>query len=134
MRVFQFAFLGDTNTPHLPHNYVKNCIAYTGTHDNNTLLGHVWEMSDSARNRAFEYCNYSGNDWSKACEYIIKTMLASSADTVIMPIQDLLVYGNDTRMNTPGKAENNWRYRITKEQLYSIDMKKFNKLNKLYSR
>jgi 4-alpha-glucanotransferase len=67
-------------------------------------------------------------------EYIIKTMLASSADTVIMPIQDLLVYGNDTRMNTPGKAENNWRYRITKEQLYSIDMQKFNKLNKLYSR
>ncbi|MBQ7224064.1 MAG: 4-alpha-glucanotransferase [Clostridia bacterium] len=134
MRVFQFAFLGDTNAPHLPHNYDKNCIAYTGTHDNNTLLGHVWEMSESDRARAFEYCNYSGNDWSQACEYIIKTMLESHADTVILPVQDLLVYGADTRMNTPGKAENNWRYRITKEQLDSIDMKKYKKLNELYSR
>ena len=91
-------------------------------------------MSEDARARAFEYCNYSGNDWSQACEYIIKTMLESHADTVILPVQDLLVYGADTRMNTPGKAENNWRYRITKEQLDSIDMKKYKKLNELYSR
>ena len=134
MRVFQFAFLGDKSSPHLPHNYTPNSIAYTGTHDNNTLLGHVWEMNGEARSRAFDYCNYEGNDWSKACEYIMKTMLQSASDTVIFPIQDLLVYGEDTRMNIPGKAKNNWRYRITKDQLNLINRQKFNRLNDLYSR
>ncbi len=134
MRVFQFAFLGDKHSPHLPHNYPQNCIAYSGTHDNNTLLGHVWEISPEMRKRAFAYCNYEGQDWSVACNYILKTMLASPAGTVIFPIQDLLVYGSDTRMNVPGRAENNWQYRITKEQLGSIDKQKFAYWNDLYSR
>jgi len=134
MRVFQFAFLGDKASPHLPHNYIENCIAYTGTHDNNTLLGHVWEMDANARDRAFAYCNYDGSDWSAACLNIMKTMLASPAGTVIFPIQDLLVYGEDTRMNVPGSAENNWRYRITKEQLGFINKAYYLGLNDLYSR
>jgi len=61
-------------------------------------------------------------------------MLASHAGLVIMPIQDLLGYGSDTRLNTPGKAEGNWGYRMTKEQLDSIDKTKFRRLNELYSR
>ncbi len=134
MRVFQFAFLGDNSTPHLPHNYINNCIAYTGTHDNNTLLGHVWEMHPGARERAFNYCNYPGSDWTAACNQIMKTMLASSAGTVIFPIQDLLVYGSDTRMNIPGKAENNWCYRITRDQLSSISIDRFATWNDLYTR
>ncbi len=134
MRVFQFAFLGDRQSPHLPHNYPKNCIAYTGTHDNNTLLGHVWEVNEKDRSEMFDYCNCDKNDWSRSCEMIIKTMLASHADTVIFPIQDLLVYGADTRMNTPGTSEKNWAYRITKEQLCTIDRQKYRYLNMLYGR
>ncbi len=134
MRVFQFGFLGDDNSPHLPHNYIKNCIAYTGTHDNNTLLGYVWEIDKYSRQRMLDYCNCDHNDWNRACEMIIKTMMASHANTVIFPIQDIFVYGADTRMNTPGTVSNNWQYRITKEQLDRVDCDKFRYLNSLYGR
>lgn len=133
MRVFQFGFLSDDESSHMPHNYIENCIAYTGTHDNNTLLGYLWELNDNSRQKMLSYCGHNG-DWKNGCESIIRTMLSSHASTVIFPIQDLLGYGADTRMNTPGKAENNWGYRITKEQLDSIDRKYWLGLNKLYCR
>ena len=133
MRVFQFGFLSDGESTHMPHNYINNCIAYTGTHDNNTLLGYLWELDDCSRERMLNYCGHKG-DWKNGCESIIRTMFASSADTVIMPIQDVLGFGADTRMNTPGKADNNWAFRITKEQLNSIDKNRFKELNKLYYR
>ena len=134
MRVFQFAFLGDDQTPHLPHNYVKNSIAYSGTHDNNTLLGYVWELTPEVRARVFEYCNCESDDWNRGCVMIIKTLMASHSDTVIFPIQDIFVYGRDTRMNTPGTSESNWAYRITREQLFAVDREKFHRLNRLYGR
>jgi len=133
MRVFQFAFVSKNNSPHLPHNYPKNCIAYTGTHDNNTLLGYLWELDNATRERMLNYCGHKG-DWKSGCESIIRTMLQSNAGLVIMPIQDLLGFGSDTRLNTPGRADGNWAYRITKEQLDSIDRESFKKLNKLYFR
>lgn len=134
MRVFQFAFMGDSKSTHLPHNYINNCIAYTGTHDNNTLLGYLWELDEGTRRYMLEYCGFKGDDWSGGCEHIIRTVMASSAGVVIMPIQDLLGYGSDTRLNTPGKSDGNWAYRITKEQLDSIDKKRFRRLNEIYSR
>jgi 4-alpha-glucanotransferase len=134
MRVFQFGFMDDRNSPHRPHNYIKNCVAYTGTHDNNTLLGYVWEIDPVTRRRVFNYCNAEGAEWSLGCEMILKTVMASHADLVIFPIQDILVYGADTRMNTPGKANNNWQYRITAEQLRSVDPVKFKRLGELYAR
>ena len=134
MRVFQFAFLGDPETPHLPHNYTKNCVAYTGTHDNNTLLGYVWEMDGDQRERVFDYCNCPHHDWSGACEMIIKAVMASHADTVIFPIQDIFVFGADTRMNTPGTVTDNWQYRITEDQLRRVSCSKFKRLNSLYGR
>ena len=134
MRVFQFAFLGDKDSPHLPHNYINNCIAYTGTHDNNTLLGYVWELDEPTRRRALAYCGGYEEDWNIGCKKIIRTMLASHADTVIIPIQDIFVYGADTRMNTPGTAKNNWAYRVTSDQLNSINRAYFKDMNQLYSR
>lgn len=134
MRVFQFGFLGDDRSPHIPHNYVKNCVAYTGTHDNNTLLGYIWESSSDIRDRMLDYCGCDKNDWNAACKTVMQRMLASHADTVIFPIQDILVFGADTRMNTPGTASENWKYRITKEQLDSVDWDRFSFLNELYGR
>lgn len=134
MKVLQFAFLGDNNSPHLPHNYQKNCVAYTGTHDNNTLLGYVWELDEDTRKRVFDYFNYYGTNWSEACEVILKSMLASHSDLVIFPIQDVLGFGSDTRINTPGSSENNWGFRITKEQLNSIDRSKWLRYNTLFAR
>lgn len=134
MRVFQFAFLGDENSPHLPHNYPENCIAYTGTHDNNTLLGYVWEQDDATRKKLLTYCGYSGEHWNHSYDTILRTMFQSHAGTVIIPIQDLLLYGADTRLNTPGVAHGNWRFRITQEQLKEADKEKFKLWNKLYQR
>ena len=134
MRVFQFAFLGDKETPHLPHNYDQNCIAYTGTHDNNTLLGYIWETDPETRKRIFAYCGYEGGDWSRGCEAVMRTVMASHADTVIFPIQDIFVYGADTRMNTPGTSAHNWAYRITRDQLARVDRGSLAFLNDLYGR
>lgn len=134
MRVFQFGFLGDDNSIHLPHNYPKNSVAYSGTHDNNTLLGFVWELSEENRKRLLDYIGFSGTDWDTCYDDILITLLRSHADTVIFPIQDLLHFGSDTRFNTPGKASGNWKFRITKEQLLSLDTEKFRKWNKLYAR
>lgn len=134
MRVLQFAFLGEYDSPHLPHNYIKNCVAYTGTHDNNTLLGYMWEATDEVRRRVIDYCGYMGEDWDQSYDNIIKAMLASHAGLVIIPIQDILNFGSDTRMNIPGNPEGNWRYRITKDQLGRIDRKKYRYYNDLYAR
>ena len=134
MRVFQFGFLSDSDNPHQPHNYPNNCIAYTGTHDNNTLLGYVWELSEEARKGMLEYCGYFDQNWDACYDRIIATMFSSHAGTVIFPIQDLLKYGSDTRLNIPGKAEGNWSYRLTKEQLDTIDRKKYKRLNYVYRR
>jgi len=134
MRVVQFAFLGDENSIHLPHNFDKNCVAYTGTHDNNTLLGYIYELDAENRKRLFDYFGFSGESFTDAVRHIVRALLASTADTVIIPIQDLLVYGCDTRMNTPGVANGNWAYRVTREQLSEIDRESMRYYNKLYGR
>lgn len=134
IRVFQFGFLSDADNPHKPHNYINNSVAYSGTHDNNTLLGYLWELDDGKRKNMLEYCGYTESDWEKGYESMIRTILRSSAGLTIFPIQDILGYGSDTRLNTPGTSENNWRYRVTKEQLLSIDRAYWKKLNELYER
>ncbi len=134
MRVLQFGFLGDGNSPHLPHNYKNLSVAYTGTHDNNTLLGYVWELDDGQRKNLFDYCGYQGGDIDGCYESIFRMMFQSSAGLLIMPLQDLLLYGSDTRINTPGKAEGNWSFRITKKQLEGIDKQKFFRFNSIYGR
>jgi len=133
MRVFQFGFLSDGDSSHKPHHYPQNCVAYTGTHDNNTLLGYLWELDDNSRQKMLEYCGHTEH-WESGCSSVIRTIFASHAGLVIMPIQDLLGYGSDTRLNIPGKADGNWQFRITKEQLDGIDKNRFRRLNEIYSR
>ncbi len=134
MKVLQFGFIGDTDNTHLPHNYTNNSFAYTGTHDNNTLLGYVWELDEKTRSRMLKYCGFYDEDWDKSYDSIIRTIFASNAGCVILPIQDLLCYGSDTRLNIPGNAEGNWQYRITREQLDSINKEKYRELINLYKR
>lgn len=80
-----------------------------------------------------DYVGHTG-DWGLGWKSVIRSVLASHAGLVVMPIQDLLGYGRDTRLNVPGKADGNWSYRITKEQLDSIDREYYKKLNKMYAR
>ena len=134
MRVLQFGFLGDESSPHLPHNYTENCVAYTGTHDNNTLLGYVWELDAPTRARLLAYCGYTSDDWDHSYDAILRTMFASHAGTLVLPVQDLLLYGSDTRFNTPGRSDGNWSYRLTQEQWQTIDRAKLREWNRLYGR
>lgn len=134
MRVFQFGFLGG-ETPHKPHNYINNCVAYSGTHDNNTLLGYLWETPTDIKNGIMKYCACNPSEWNeKGCDAIIRTIMSSNAGLTVFPVQDLLGYGNDTRLNVPGRAHGNWLYRITKEQLRLINTEKYSELNRLCGR
>lgn len=134
MRVLQFGFLNDGDSIHKPHNYIHNTVAYTGTHDNNTLLGYVWELDDKTRREVLSYCGYEDEDWDNGYDSIIRTMLQSHAGLVIVPVQDLLHFGSDTRLNRPGSSEGNWEYRVLREQLFSIDRQKYKRWNKMYNR
>ena len=134
MKVLQFAFLGDENSPHLPHNYPENAVAYTGTHDNNTLLGYIWELDPPTRKRFFDYCGYTGKEWDGSRDAILRTIMQSPARLTVFPIQDLLFYGKDTRINVPGSAEDNWSYRVTAEQVRSINSEKLLYMNRLFGR
>ncbi len=134
MRVLQFGLLGDNNSQHLPHNYTNNCVAYTGTHDNNTLLGYVWDLDEDSRKRFLDYFGYEGADWNNCYDTVIRSMLSSHAGLVIFPVQDLLKYGKDTRLNTPGSCDNNWSFRLTREQFEEIDREKLKKWISIYAR
>ncbi len=139
MGVMQFAFITDNDTPHLPHNYSEKTVGYTGTHDNNTLLGWLWEADENARSYALSYAGFEG-DWgqggpcSGSVRALIRTLWQSGAVLTVVPIQDLCGYGGDTSMNHPGVAEGNWQFRLTIDALESIDKNYYKKLNLTYKR
>jgi 4-alpha-glucanotransferase len=118
MKVLQFAFSEDLpEHPYLPHNYPRNCIVYTGTHDNNTSRG--WfehETSPDDRQRLFRYCGRELSAAEVPLE-LIRLAMMSAADTVIVPLQDVLALGEEARMNRPSTACDNWEWRLLPEQL-----------------
>ena len=129
MKVLQFAFDPYRDNPYLPYNYPKNCVAYTGTHDNNTIIG--WYAEEHNKPFIRDYLNVAEDEWVPAA--MIRTILASRADTVIIPIQDYLGYG--ARMNTPGTTgEDNWSYRIRNDALSDSIAYHIQHLTKLYKR
>lgn len=140
MRVIQFGFDPDGDSTHLPHNYPRNCTAYVGTHDNNTILGWLWDANERERAYALRYCCFGGQNWgeggpySGSCRAVIETVWKSAAATVIVAVQDMVGYGADARMNTPGTSEKNWSFRISEEALSQVDEKYFKEINGIYRR
>ncbi len=140
MRVVQFGFDPNGDSTHLPHNYPFHCLAYIGTHDNNTLLGWLWEAKPEERAFALRYCGFEGDNWgqggycSPSCRKIIETVWRSAAHTAVIAFQDLCGFGSDARMNIPGVPESNWRVRAAKETLDGIDKAYFREINRLYRR
>lgn len=140
MRVLQFAFDPEDDSLHLPHHHVRNCVAYTGTHDNNTALGFLWEASPQERDFALAYCGAEDAQWqaggadAPGVRALLRTLWQSPACLAIAPIQDFCGYGSDTRVNIPGKPEGNWRYRLTDAALASIDVAWIRRLCFLYRR
>ena len=111
MRVLQFAFNGDPNNPHLPHHCIHNCVAYTGTHDNDTTLGWHNSLPDHERRNFWNYLQRSPGTSDEAVWELIRLALSSPAALAITPFQDLLVLDSSSRMNVPGKAVNQWGWR-----------------------
>jgi 4-alpha-glucanotransferase len=108
MRVLQFGFAAD-DSPHLPHRHVPRCVAYTGTHDNDTARGWYEHASDEERRRARDY---TGSDGREFAWDLVRTALASVAETAVVPLQDVLGLASEARLNTPGKAEGNWVWQM----------------------
>ena len=137
MRVLQFGFMGDDL--HLLHNITENCVAYTGTHDNTTLLACMFELRPEEREKALFYIGFEG-DWTQGGpdsainRAWIRALFMSGASLVVIPIQDMLGYGADTRTNIPGKPKGNWRFRIREEALKQIDNEFYMDLNQAYGR
>jgi 4-alpha-glucanotransferase len=119
MRVMQFGF-GEGGEYHLPHNFPRRCVAYTGTHDNDTAVGwfaglagrngHPGAPSSDERRKAVRYLNV--RDGRQIGWAMIRAAMLSPADTVIFPVQDLLGLGSEARMNVPGVADGQWRWRL----------------------
>ena len=120
MKVLEFAFDSrDTGnaSDYLPHNYVKNCVAYTGTHDNETLTGWFVNISDEERVMVREYLNDHHSEDDKIYWNIVHLVMRSCADLCMIPMQDYLGYDNAARTNQPSTVGTNWRWRITEEEM-----------------
>jgi 4-alpha-glucanotransferase len=118
MRVLQFAFDGESpDNPHKPYNYVKNCVAYTGTHDNDTTAGWLSAKTKQAIKERACALRYLVSDGCDPVWDFIRAVWSSVADTAIVPMQDLLGLGAEARMNLPATTEGNWRWRMREDQL-----------------
>jgi 4-alpha-glucanotransferase len=141
MRVMQFGF-GEGGQYHLPHLFPRRCVAYTGTHDNNTIVGWLHELRTTMslrkhRHRSAEYMKvlrYLHSDGREVHRDFIRSLMASCADTVVFPVQDVLGLDARNRMNTPGTADGNWRWRLTADQLTPHHAARLSEMVELYDR
>lgn len=113
MKILQFAFDSREENDYLPHNYPTNCVVYTGTHDNDTVLGWIKAMKRKDLAYARKYLGITRN--AEMCKSLIRAALASVADTAVIPMQDYLELGGEARMNTPSTLGGNWEWRMEKD-------------------
>lgn len=143
MSILQFAFGNDPQGPSFrPHNYTREMVAYTGTHDCDTTVG--WWTSrgygestrsaDDMRAEREYTRRYLNTDGTRIHEDFIGALLASVANTVMIPLQDVLGLGSEARMNQPATLTGNWRWRVRAEMLTSADAHHLHKLTDLYER
>ena len=142
MRVLQFAFGGTSDNTHLPHNYDKNTVVYTGTHDNDTVAG--WfscqpgegsTLNAEQIERERNYCrNYLSTDGMEINWDFIRAAMASVADISIIQLQDVLGLGSQARMNIPASEQGNWGWRYTEGALTSESSARLKELAAIYGR
>jgi len=130
MKTIQFAFTGPDN-PFLPHNYTQNVVVYTGTHDNDTSRGWFSTASPEEKSFARRYLARSGKDFAWD---LIRTAMSSVADTVVVPLQDVLDLGSEARMNFPGRPAGNWKWRFTWGMLGDEHRDRLREMAELYGR
>ena len=110
MRVLSFGFGAGEDNPHLCENYVENSVVYTGTHDNDTVRGWIDSADEETLEHAMEYLGFEDPDDGPAA--FIEAVMASCADTCMIPMQDILGLGGEARMNLPGTIGGNWMWRM----------------------
>ena len=132
MKVLQFAFSSDEKNSYLPHNYTSNnSVVYTGTHDNNTTIG--W-LKDITHKEQENLKNYYSSGWTHLHKKIIETAWSSVSRIAIVPMQDLLELDSRARMNIPGTIEGNWQWRFDWRMMKKKQWKFLRKLTKKYNR
>ena len=110
MKVLTFGFDSDESNPHYISHYEKNCVVYTGTHDNNTALGWAKSAADSALSFARKILHFE--DVAEAPKAFVHAAFSSVCDTAVAPMQDILSLGEEARMNLPGSIGHNWEWRM----------------------
>jgi 4-alpha-glucanotransferase len=132
MKILQFAFGGERNSQFLPHTFDKNCVVYTGTHDNDTVIGWFEDADENERKHVLNYMNVATADniaWN-----MIRLAFSSVANSAVAMLQDLMNLGPEARMNFPGKASGNWQWRYTPQMLTEDIAWRLRELTELYGR
>jgi 4-alpha-glucanotransferase len=131
MLILQFAFGGATENRFLPHNYTRNAVVYTGTHDNDTTRGWYATISEGERDHLRRYAGRDGQDvaWD-----LIRLAWQSVANCALTTLQDVLDLGSESRMNFPGKESGNWSWRFRQEQLTEAVVARLHDTTALYGR
>jgi len=131
MKILQFAFGSGADNPYLPHNHVRDCVVYTGTHDNDTTVGWFTALAKKEKKLVLRYLNSDGRDIAGD---MIRAALSSVADMTVIPMQDILRLDSSARMNIPGTSTNNWPWRFSSDSLREEYMENLMEMTELYGR
>jgi len=144
MRVLQFGFDGSSGNPHLPHNYTRRTVAYSGTHDNDTTAGWYRSLDPGTAGRVCEYLSIGSHTTADSgaagvaaetvADALVRATLASVAQLAVVPLQDLLRLGAEGRMNTPGTDRGNWSWRFAWSDIAAGDVAHWRRWNSIYGR
>ena len=134
MKVLEFAFDSREESDYLPHNYDRNCVVYTGTHDNDTIKGWFSSIPQEDRNYALRYLNNDGKNPDNIHWDFIRLAMQSVADICIIPIQDYLGLGSEGRINIPSTVGSNWRWRLLEGEITDELLMKIKEITFLYGR
>ena len=134
MKVLQFAFDPSEDSDYLTYKYQRNCVVYTGTHDNDTTAGWFEKLSDGDKEVALRYMNSFYTPKEEQHWDLIALAMRSTADTCIIPVQDFLGLGSEARINMPSTLGDNWKWRMTKGAFSEELKEKIRRMTKLYGR
>lgn len=134
MKVLEFAFDPREETDYLPHSYDRNCIVYTGTHDNETLVQWYKGLDEESRAFAAEYMNNAHTPEDEKYRDFVRLAMMSSADTCITPLQDYLGLDQEARINKPSTLGGNWEWRMDEEMLSKEKIEEIYRLTRISSR
>ena len=134
MKVLQFAFDSREESDYLPHNYERNCVVYTGTHDNDTILGWYYVMSEEDREFSKEYMGNAKSTDEELPWDFIRMSMESVANLAVTPMQEFLGLGTEARINYPSTLGNNWKWRLLPGQFTPELAKRIHRLTQITAR